>query len=104
MFGSTMLDVLIGLVVVYLLLSLMCSAIRESIAGILGARSKLLALGIRELLHNDDPLIRAVYAHPQIWSLYRGDYDSAVKSNKLPSYIPSRSFAMTLLDLAARGR
>lgn len=104
MFGSAMLDVIIGLVLVYLLLSLMCSAIRESIASARRARSRGLAAGIAELLRNDTALVRAFYEHPQIWSLYRGDYDSAARSNKLPSYIPARSFAVTLLDLAARGR
>jgi len=104
MFGSVMLDVLIGLVLVYLLLSLMCSAAREVLAGMTRARSTMLAAGIRELLRNDIVLIRAFYEHPQIWSLYRGDYDTAVRTRALPSYIPSRSFAMALLDIAARGR
>jgi hypothetical protein len=104
MFGSVMLDVLIGLVLVFLLLSLMCSAIREVIAGWTRVRSKLLADGIGELLRNDEVLIRAFYEHPNIWSLYRGDLDSAREQQRLPSYIPSRAFAMTLLDIAARGR
>jgi hypothetical protein len=104
MFGSVMLDVLIGLVLVFLLLSLMCSAIREVIASWTRVRSKLLADGIRELLRNDPVLVRAVYEHPNVWSLYRGDLDTATKTNALPSYIPSKVFAMTLLDIAARGR
>lgn len=104
MFGSAMLDVIIGLVLVYLLLSLMCSAIRESIAAARRARAKGLAAGISELLRNDATLVRAFHEHPQIWSLYRGDYDAALRANTLPSYIPARSFATALLDLAARGR
>ena len=80
------------------------AAIRESVAGVRRARSRLLAEGVSELLRNDATLVRAFYEHPQIWSLYRGDYDSAARGNRLPSYIPARSFAMSLLDLAARGR
>ena len=104
MFGSVMLDVLIGLVLVYLLLSLMCSAAREVLAGITRIRSTMLADGIGELLRNDTVLLRAFYEHPQIWSLYRGDLDTARKAKTLPSYIPSRAFAMALLDITARGR
>jgi hypothetical protein len=113
MFGSAILDVAIGLILVFLLLSLICSAIREAIAGISGSRAKTLSRGVRELLRNDPVLVRAFYEHPQIWSLYQGEYDDAVvKRNrflpfyttKLPSYIPARSFAMALLDMAARGR
>jgi hypothetical protein len=104
MFGSVMLDVLIGLVLVYLLLSLMCSAAREVVAGMTRARATMLVAGIKELLRNDTVLIRAFFEHPQIWSLYRGDYDTASRTKALPSYIPSRSFAMALLDIAARGR
>lgn len=113
MFGSAIIDVAIGLILIFLLLSLICSAVREAIAGISGSRAKTLARGIQELLRNDQELARAFYEHPQIWSLYRGKYDDAIVkkmrflpfyTTKLPSYIPARSFAMTLLDMAARGR
>jgi hypothetical protein len=113
MFGSAIIDVAIGLILVFLLLSLICSAIREAIAGISGSRAKTLARGVRELLRSDPVLVRAFYEHPQIWALYQGEYDDAVVrrnrflpfyTTKLPSYIPARSFAMALLDMAARGR
>lgn len=113
MFGSAIIDVAIGLILIFLLLSLVCSAIREAIAGVSGSRAKTLARGVRELLRNDPVLVRAFYEHPQIWSLYQGEYDDAVVkrhrflpfyTTKLPSYIPARSFAMALLDMAARGR
>lgn len=119
MFGSVILDVFIGLILVFLLLSLICSAIREGLAGFSGVRAKMLERGIVELLQHDAKLVADFYSHPQIWSLYKGSYADAKVSarfrgkplqflsflkNSLPSYIPSRSFAMALLDMAARGR
>jgi hypothetical protein len=112
MFGSPILDVVIGLILVFLLLSLICSAIREGIASMSGVRAKMLHDGIIEVLRNDRKLVQDFYSHPQISSLYRGEYKDpgsaskvlSLMKNNLPSYIPARSFAMTLLDMAARGR
>ncbi len=50
MFNSTILDVAISLVFVFLLFSLLCSAIKELIAGIFNLRGKMLAKGINSLL------------------------------------------------------
>ena len=50
-FGSTMLEVAIGLVFVYLLLSLMCSAAGEYIEAKLNNRAKYLRQGIILLLN-----------------------------------------------------
>jgi hypothetical protein len=49
MFNSTALEVAIGMALVYLLLSLFCTAINEAIAGILGSRAKNLKKGIESL-------------------------------------------------------
>ena len=103
MFGSVVIDVLIGLTLVFLLLSLVTSAIREALAGIAKSRSQFLHRGIVELL--DDPaLVADVYRHPLISVLYRGKYEDARDHHDLPSYIPSRSFALALFDMATRGR
>ena len=113
MFGSEMLDVVISLVFVYLLLSLICSALREGIETWLKQRAVYLERGIRELLHDrtGEGLTKTLYNHPLIFSLFQGDYDSEqidkkkflpVRSN-LPTYIPSRNFALALLDIVAHG-
>ena len=52
MFGSTILDIAIGMAFVYLLLSLVCSAANEIIEAILKGRAKHLEAGIRNLLGN----------------------------------------------------
>jgi hypothetical protein len=114
MFGSAILDVAIGLVTVYCFVSLICTAVREGIEGFLKTRAAYLERGIRELLHDRGAagLVRAVYEHPLIAGLYTGEVKPAdarnwipefFKGKGLPSYIPARTFATALLDIAARG-
>jgi hypothetical protein len=111
MFGSTILDVVIGLTFTYLLLSLIVSAINEFIEAHLKMRSVELYYGLRELLH--DPkgtaMVKGIYNHPLIYPLFRGEFtpkqhageswQSFLHGSKLPSYIPSRNFALALMDL-----
>jgi hypothetical protein len=95
MFGSAILDVAIGSISIFLFLSLIGTAINEWVSGILRMRAKNLEEGIRNIL--DDPdgngLTRAFYDHPLIRSLAKG--------REKPSYIPSRVFALTLMDIVA---
>ena len=76
MFGSVVLDVAIGLMLLFLFASLICAAIREAIETVLNARSADLEQGLRDML--DPPgahaNTEALYAHPLIYPLYRGDY------------------------------
>jgi hypothetical protein len=101
MFGSNVLDVAIGVALIYLLLSLVSSSIREMIAGFFKTRAKLLKEGIDELLGD---LAKAFYEHPQISVLYRGTYEKAKSAKDLPSYIPARNFALAVLDIARAGQ
>jgi hypothetical protein len=100
MFGSEVLDVGVGLVFVFLLLSLACSAANELLEAAVKYRARALELGLRELL--DDPqaagLVRRFYGHPLVSSLFRGAYDPNSKGN-LPTYIPARTFALALMDV-----
>ncbi len=82
-------DVALGLVFTYLTLSLVITATNELIASVLSRRQKTLLLGIKNLLGDD--LADAVYAHPLIRSLSN--------NGNHPSYIPSRTFALALLDV-----
>jgi len=92
MFGSQILEVGIGLVLVYTLLSLICTSLKEIIEGRLKNRSKDLAKGVLMLLAADQRATKALYDHPLISGLY--------PPKSLPSYIPARSFALAVLDLA----
>jgi hypothetical protein len=161
MFNSAVIDTAIGVVFVYLLLSLICSAVGEAIESIMRNRAADLERGIKELVtdekttgglkgfllrvpwlrtfipwvagffgHSDatqtpasdaDPQLQnyvaKLYDHPLLNGLYRGTYEEAVKyrskglfkrlfgwiwqsTPKLPTYIPSRNFALALLDIA----
>ena len=102
LFGSTALEVAIGMIFVYLLLSLLCSAISEYIESLFNFRAKDLRKGI-ELLLNDTvrtgestDLASRLYEHGLIRPLYRS-------ANKLPSYIPARTFALALWNMAGAG-
>ena len=91
MFGSSVLDMAIGLMFFYFLLSTLCSTLNEWVAAALRWRSKTLEQGVRQLLGEGDELCSRLYAHPLIVGLTHGD--------GRPSYIPSHTFATALLDL-----
>jgi hypothetical protein len=105
MFNSSVIDVAIGLVFVFLLLSLICSAANEILESFLKRRASNLERGIRELVGKDDSnFIEKLYNHGLINSLYRGKYKPSRrwmlwKKADLPSYIPARNFALALLDM-----
>lgn len=91
-----MLDVAIGIAFVYLLVSLLCSAIVEGMEAVLKRRSSDLERGIGELLH-DPSLLARFYSHPLINGLFKGAYQPGMRN--LPSYIPARSFSLAIMDL-----
>lgn len=105
MLGSSALDIAIGLVFVYLTVSLLSSAINELIENQLKNRSKDLERGVKELLfdENGTSVVSELYNHPLILSLFKGkDYATAKKNTDLPSYIPARNFALALMDIIVR--
>lgn len=101
MFGSAMLDVAIGMIFVFLLLCLICSAFNELLETFLKKRSKDLEQGIIGLLGDKTGLVDKLYNHGLIFSLYRGTYAEAQKNKTLPSYIPSANFAKALSAILA---
>jgi hypothetical protein len=100
LFGSVILDTAIGVVFVFLLLSLIATAVQEALQVFLKSRAKHLEAGIKRLLNDGTGtgLAGALYQHP----LVRGLYDAS-KPKDRPSYIPTRNFAVALLDMVARG-
>ena len=117
MFNSTILDVAIGMIFVYILLSLMCSAANEIIELLLKKRAIDLERGIRELLapnstSGEPDVVQELYNHPLVNSLFGGTYQQSRIANTfkrkmmrtgLPSYIPARTFALALMDLVLPG-
>src|SRR5512143_2678699 len=98
MLGSDVLDIGIGVTLLFLVTSLICSAMNELIEAILKARAAHIETGLRELLNDDEGAFLAqLYHHPLIAGLYRGDYDPRRIRNgrwrgwgprDLPTYIP----------------
>jgi hypothetical protein len=97
--GNAALDVLIGLFFLYFLLSIVCSAINEAIAAGLNMRAAYLERGIRTLFGRDTN-VRAFYSHWRVRALIKPP-GNVFKGPRKPSYIPSRTFALTLLDTFA---
>src|SRR5206468_11397190 len=95
MFGSAILDTAIGLIFVFLVLSLVVSAANELLAALFKWRANNLFLGIRQLLQDPSVtgLVTRFYEHPLI--------DGLSSKGKKPSYIPSRTFALALLDIVS---
>lgn len=98
MFGLESLDVLIGLVTVYLVLALACTAIVEAIAAWLEVRSKHLEAALKEFfageLKEKKKFIEAFYAHPLVQAL-----SSDEDKKRLPSYIPPEVVGQVLQAL-----
>jgi hypothetical protein len=84
------LDIIIGLVLMYLTLSLACTVLNEMIASLLRLRATTLAAGIAGLI--DDPKLKAAFDdHGLI------DAAKAASGGQLPSYLPGKTFALALL-------
>ena len=99
MFGSAILEVIAGLAFVYLVLAILCTTANEWLSGARRWRAATLAEGIRRLLsagERTDDLVGRLYAHPLIKSLSKKD--------SRPSYIPSRAFALALIDVVGEGK
>ena len=105
MFGSAILDVAIGLFMIYLILSLVCTAINEAIATLTDQRGKHLQEGVKNLLNDPDltGLAKQIYSHGLIDGLSRNAANPA-KKNRPPSYMPAGTFSLALFDvLTAHG-
>jgi hypothetical protein len=115
---SSILDVAIGVAFVYLFFSLVCSGVNEGIAAVFSLRARNLLAGIESLFSDGElekgrSFVEAIYNHGLIRGLFKdpankksgavGSGAEKVKhtfgTNILPSYIPSRTFAIALLDL-----
>ncbi|HXP75727.1 MAG TPA: hypothetical protein VN823_16415 [Stellaceae bacterium] len=107
MLGNSFIDMAIGVVLMYLVLSVVCTAVNEALATVFKWRAKTLAAGVRALV--DDPAVYAllfdhgVLAGPSAVAQQRGI--PAFLGRLLgwlhdpgPSYIDSRNFAVALLD------
>ena len=110
MFGSEALEVGIGLIFIYLVLSLSVTASTEVLAALLRLRARVLRNSLinfltegpagafkrlfrtfNPLFKREDSLVTRLYDHPLIQTLQVSKHG--------PSYIPARTFALALLDV-----
>lgn len=95
-----MLNVAIGMIFIYLLLSLIATSINELFEAFMKNRASDLKRGLQELIApakgKDDKLLKSFYEHPLICSLYKGSYES---NKNLPSYIPASGFSKVVINL-----
>ena len=91
MFDHPAVDVALGLALLYIVLSLVASVVKEWISTAVGLRARNLRRGIETLVGPDYAL--KLYGHPLVSTL--------AKDQKIPSYIEARTFATVLVDLLA---
>ena len=101
MFGSTVLEVAIGLAFCYGTLALVVSTLQEALAAAFGLRANMLLDGIKRMLADPrfDALARSLYAHPLVNP--RGAHRAGDAAR--PSYIEPQHFAMALVDSIRKG-
>ena len=120
------LDVALGLIFVYLVLSLVCTAVNETVSSVLAWRADTLREGIANLLGSDEKR-KELYKHPVVAGLIRRSPGQAVaegvsrgrrakarawmakrvpvlREERYPSYLPARVFAQALLNPVKDGR
>jgi len=87
---NSVLDIAIGLILMYLVLSLVCTSVNEFIATIFDMRARTLRTGIEHII--DSPALRDVFnKHGLVVAATPG-------GNSSPSYLSGSSFALALLD------
>src|SRR4051812_14702249 len=102
------LDVAIGLFVLFFVLATAASALNEAVASALAWRAQNLENAIRVLLadprrEGGSELTKWIYAHWRIQGLFRKPYlkspgDPQAPPRRKPSYVPPRTFALALVD------
>jgi hypothetical protein len=97
MFGSAILDIAIGLMFVYLLLSLIVTAVNELIETFIKLRAAQLAQGVAKLLGKEkaEEFFKSALIKGLSPKTFFGN------GSRKPSYIPAQTFASAVLNLIA---
>jgi hypothetical protein len=97
MFGSTIIDVAIGVLFSFLAVSLFSSALMESANSLLGLRASTLKQGVQNLLNdpNFNGLAKQLYANALVNPMGPG---AAAPTKNMPSYINSNHFSQALME------
>jgi hypothetical protein len=100
MYLQEILEVAVGLIFMWLVLSIAAMTIQEWIGSALAWRANALKKCIREMLTSGE-LTKKLYEHPLIASLYQSAKKTG-KKPRLPSYIPATKFASALFDIVTQ--
>ena len=99
MFGSTVLEVAVGLTFCYATVALIVSTVQEALASALRLRARLLLAGVKSMLndHAFAGLARKLYAHALVSP--HADGSATVQDIRtLPAYIDPKHFAIALTE------
>src|ERR1700728_1641339 len=101
MFGSTVLDLAIGLIFTFLIVSLVTSAATGMGASALSWRANTLLQGVKDLLNDQqfNGLALAVYNHGLVNPQSSGKAAGQAQLSAQPSYIDPKQFDDALIDL-----
>ena len=99
LFNSTILEVIVGVIFVYLLLSILCTSANEWVAALTRRRGKMLRKGIQQLLEKqriqddgkEDGFLDEFYEHPLISSM--------MHDKNHPAYLAPRTFVAVVTDI-----
>ncbi|HVM72594.1 MAG TPA: hypothetical protein VMT91_12610 [Anaerolineales bacterium] len=100
MYLQEILEVAIGLVFVWLVMSVATMSLQEWFGNILNMRARELEKAIIQML-NSEELSRQFYNHPLITNLYRPSKTPG-KKGRLPSYIPSAKFSAAVFSMVVQ--
>lgn len=108
MFDSAVLEVASGLIFVFLIFSMACTALNETIASLFSWRAKFLRQGLANLLEpgNLDRGLEQtgkLLEHPLLNALVR-PVSPRSKRRRYPSYLPARTVVAALLDFDRTGK
>ncbi|MDQ1815455.1 hypothetical protein RBA41_19315 [Massilia sp. CCM 9210] len=100
MFGSTVLEVAVGLTFCYATVALIVSTVQEALASALKLRARGLLEGIKSMLNdpNFNALARTLYAHALVNPHSNPALPEQEHIGTKPSYIKPEHFAIALID------
>jgi len=100
MFGSTVLEVAIGLVFCYASVSVVASSLYEGVASVFKLRAYTLLAGVKDLLNDGEftGLAKDLYQHALVNPRSDGSATDGKAPSVLPSYVDPKNFAMALID------
>jgi hypothetical protein len=88
---SAIVDVAIGLALVYFLMALFVTTVQEALAALLNQRGKTLRDGMLHMLQGGADVAQALLAHPLV--------RTQARKKREPSYLPAPLFSAALLDV-----